>query len=224
MSFSPLPAPFLEFLSRCDHPQARALDLGCGEAVSWAAAAPSALSIVALDRRGPAAGSGAGLVGDALRPPLRPASFDLVVASNLFRHILEAAAPIDPLPPWQDLLRPGGALFLFEDEPGDRTPAERNYAALQSLLARLVPESRGSLLAQESFLAARDRAGDRDRWRSGVERNGERADVEAVLAWLKTGAVQAGGEVGRLVDRIERHGLDYGHYWWAMWTRPEAKE
>lgn len=215
MSFSPLPAAFLALLEQCDFDGARALDLGCGEGAEWARHAPAALHVVTLDRRGPVQGTAATLVGDALRPPLRAGRFDLVVASNLYRHILGAAPGTDPLPLWRQLLRPGGTLFLFEDQPGTASAAEQNYADLQRLLARLMPESRGILLARESLETLQSGS-----WRSGRQRNAERPDTDAVLGWLAAGNPQPGGEVGQLIDRIGREGLSYGEFWWAAWTRP----
>lgn len=215
MSFSPLPAPFLEFLGQCDFCGALALDLGCGPDVAWSSSAPAALRIVNLDRRGPDQGTAATLVGDATQPPLLAERFDLVVASNLYRHIVGTGPGVDPLPCWQGLVRPGGCLFVFEDEPGSELAAESNYADLQRMLARLMPESRGELLPLERF-AGRPGGG----WSAERLRNAERPDTEAVCAWLAAGNPEPGHEVGRLIERIGRDGLSYGRYWWARWQRP----
>lgn len=219
MSFAPWPASFLESVASCDYPGGRVLDLGCGGETAWRPRFRATVTYVALDRHGPGVGTAANLVGDAERPPLRAESFDLVVAANLFRHIVGVRPDADPVPDWRRLLRPGGSLFLFEDEPGAGTEAECNYAELQALLARLMPAARGPLLPRARFLAGRTNS-----WTGGTRRNLERPDTASVIGWLRAGSPQPGGEVARLIDRIDRDGLSYGNYWWAAWTRPRDEE
>ena len=92
------------------------------------------------------------MVGDALEPPISAGACDLVVASNLVRHLLAVTGHLRFLGSWLALLKPGGSLFVFEDEPATEEGPAGNYRDLQEFLSRLVPEARGPLLARRDFL------------------------------------------------------------------------
>lgn len=219
MSIAPLPAPLIDRLDRAG----RVLDLGCGETTLLDGGKRDGALYVALDRRGPTFGSVANLVADALQPPFRRESFDLVVAAQLFRHIGEPGGAAGILSCWQDLVKPGGALYLFEDEPDLADPACANYVALQAFLARLLPERRRPLLPRsrfEAIIGATDRA---TGWTLGSAANELKPDPAAVLAMLQGAARDEGGEAARLGRRIAADGLSYGRFWWACWTAAENR-
>ncbi|MEZ4389322.1 MAG: class I SAM-dependent methyltransferase [Candidatus Krumholzibacteriia bacterium] len=217
MPFSPLPATFLEDLARCG--PGEVLELGSGHGAFTAVLAELGCRPVTLDRAGLWRGEGPDVVGDALAPPLRT-RFRVVVAANLVRHLWPRLKPSGP-GVWQDLVAPGGSLWLLEDEPCKRPQAARNYRDLQDLLAALQPLVRGPLLPQRAFLSASRGWPARGTWTAGQTANTWPADVEAVEAMLLAGRPAPGGPVASLLDSLARVGLSYGRYWWARWI-PEA--
>jgi len=213
MPFTPLPATFTAELARAA-PLA-VLELGSGDGAFTAVLRELGAEAVTLDRGPAVAGVRAMVRGDVLRPPLR-ASFAVVVAANLLRHVWTEVAAAGPTA-WRDLVAPGGALWILEDEPVDTPPAARHYRDLQGLLARMLPEQRGPLLARRRFEARRRGWSWRGAWSSGDAENRWPGDPAAVLAWLDSGAVEPGSEVDRLARAIRSDGLSYGRYWWSCW-------
>ena len=108
-------------------PGCRVLDLGCGGGRHVFASATLgcatvafdadraevdrvAAMLVALDEAGEiASGSATALVGDALALPFRDGAFDLVVASEIFEHLIEDEAAFAEV---ARVLVPGGVLAL----------------------------------------------------------------------------------------------------------------
>lgn len=93
----------------------RVLDAGCGYGLFSAAAAARGARVVSLDI-GPrlvalarTRGGGHGVVGDACRLPVRDASFDVVIASEMLEHTAEPARAVDEL---TRVLEPGGVLVM----------------------------------------------------------------------------------------------------------------
>lgn len=215
MPFDPLPRNLTE---RLDAPGAsclRAVELGCGDGRLLDVLRRRGLPCVGLDRLPRAAGSAADIRGDACRPPLLPGSLDLVIAANLVRHLLPSQPGFEFLETWVSLLKPGGSVFILEDEPTDTPPAAARYRELQDFLARLWPSARGPLVSGKSFrrrlppsLAARVTG-------SGTAANAWPQDAQAVVAMLRAGAPTAGGEAARLADAISADGLSCGRQWWC---------
>jgi SAM-dependent methyltransferase len=214
MSFTPLPKIFTDFIHALDDPAPRILELGCGDGRFREVLASAHVTCWGLDRLGPEIGTVADIVGDALFPPVVPASLDLVLVPNILRHLLPNGGEPDFLVRWLDLLKPGGALFVFEDEPSHKPPGAACYLELQEFLRRLMPGARGSLLALEDFRRLGSAALPKAIWEFGTERNRQTLDAPAVLEFLGQGG-QPDGEPGRLMKAIRRDGLDPGHYWWA---------
>ena len=223
MSFSPLPESFLHDLQRCRAPGRRILDLGCGDGVFLAGLDTGDGLRVDLDRIGPCAGTCANVVGDALTPPLTDGTCDLVVAANLFRHIVSHDAEAGFLDRWWRLLGPGGALYLFEDEPLDQPVGARNYRDLQKFLRRLMPDRRGELVPRRSFEDIARAADPGAVWRIGRARNQTVLDPEAVGSLLR-GDGHPTGEAARLLHTIEAEGLNCGEYWWACRRKESEPE
>ncbi len=223
MSFEPLPRAFRDDLAACDRGSCHILDLGCGTGAAWTQELRIAQP-VGMDRFPPRMGTVAAVVGDAIRAPLRSAAFDLVVASNLLRHLLPNAEGADLISGWQDLVRPGGALYLFEDEPEGAPAGVRNYRDLQAFLARVDPGHRGALVSLVTFRTWCDRWGGAENWQTGLMRNEMTADTDAVIEMLRGSGSAPEGEAARLIAAIKTDGLNYGRFWWAAWHRAPREE
>lgn len=214
MSFDPLPETLAE-LCRGAGPDWRGVDLGCGDGGLTLALRRHGAWFAALDSAPRELAGVANLRADARRPPLRQSSLDLVVAGNLARHLLPADPDLGFLDAWLRLLRPGGSVFLLEDEPSTGEAAA-NHRDLQDFLARLAPAGRGPLVPLANFVAAmpsRLRANIRGQ---GVAPNRWELDANAAAAMLLRGRPAPGGEAARLADRIARHGLACGNMWWLQ--------
>lgn len=221
MPFHPLPTIFTEHLSRLDPAFDVVLELGSGEGEFQALVAAAGVRCWGLDRRLPAGESPWDLVGDARRPPLKPGAVTILVAANLVRHLAPRRRLAEFVTRWRRLLKPGGALYICEDEPGRETAAQRNFEDLQAFLAQLMPETRGELLARDRFaqlvganIAPTD-------WSFGRVRNRTALDSRTVLRFLAGGGPRTGAVAG-LMRRIGRDGLAPGSYWWAR-VGPNAK-
>ncbi len=214
MSFTPLPKIFTDFCRNADFPVSRILELGCGSGRFRDALSDLGVTSWGLDRVHPQGGTVADVVGEADSPPLLTASLDLLVVPNLLRHMIPALADFSFLGRWLDLLKPGGSLFIFEDEPGTASRGEINYRDLQAFLARLMPESRGPLIPLEEFKTRSSSFQKAAVWEFGLVRNRHTIAAAPVLDMLGPG-VAAGGETALLARNIGRDGLDPGHYWWA---------
>lgn len=213
MSFSPLPAEFLfclqELKSRT-FPQI--LDLGSGGGFFASLLAAEGLPTWGLDLMPRQAGAVVDLRGDALAPPIRPGSLDCLLAGNLIHHLLAQDSTLSFIDGWLELLKPGGWLFIFGDEPavGD-DPAASNYGHLQDFLASLMPERRGVLISRASFIEQVSALSPELTWQSGLQKNEQLPDIESVRRML-------GGSTGSpppILRAIEKSGLSYGRYWWA---------
>jgi SAM-dependent methyltransferase len=218
MPFSPLPRIFLEDLRRLG--SAGVLELGSGDGRFTALLRERGVAPVTLDRRSPLGGATPLIRGDALRPPLS-GRFAIVVAANLLRHVWPQVAGCGPVP-WQELVAPGGCLWILEDEPLGRPPAVRNYRDLQTMLAQLLPTERAPLLAAAAFRRRRRSWRWPGGWHDGEEENRWPLAAAPVVAWLQAGRPRPGGEVDRLLAAIRRDGLSCGRCWWTRWQPQEA--
>lgn len=190
------------------------MELGCGDGRFAHNLQDYDFKVWGLDRMTPAGGTVADVVGDALLPPVAARSVDILVASNLVRHLTPFAADLDFVGRWLDLLKPGGALFIFEDEPCDHPPGAVNYRDLQEFLRRMMPASRGPLLPLAQF---QERLGTRwsgAAWEFGRALNCSQLDPAVVVDLLRQGG-RPKGEPGRLIRSITRDGLEPGFFWWA---------
>ena len=214
MSFSPLPKTFTDICLHPDFSFPRILELGCGDGRFRSILAERDIPSWGLDRFGPDVGTVADVVGDALCPPVARRSLDFLLAANLLRHLVPADPALGFLAGWMELLKPGGSLFIFEDEPGETPAGVARYGELQDILCRLMPRSRGPLLPVADFKARVSNLETAAGWEFGLVRNRQTIESEAVLELLKQGG-EPTGQVGRLMRGIDRDGLDPGYYWWA---------
>ena len=135
------PTPFVAKVARVLKRRLRSgrvLDLGCGEGRHTLLFAKAGFSTVGLDylptplktvaaraRQARLTGRITLLIGDALLPPIRPESFDVLVDYGCFHHVRKADWPIY-LDRVLGLLRPGGYFHLsvfstkFKHYPGER--------------------------------------------------------------------------------------------------------
>lgn len=224
MSFHPLPKTLTGILADLDPERARVVELGPGDGRFTAEISPSGVNVVGVDRALPGSGVTADIVGDAVLPPLRPGSFDLVLAANLFRHLLPSRPGLDFLDRWRDLLTPGGWLFILEDEPVRRPRGAVRYRQLQEFLARVVPVGRGPLIGLGEFRDLLERNARSEGWTYGGDVNRYPLDPGPVVGLLKGGDLDPGGEAARLAAGIEKDGLDPGRYWWAAFQGPPMEE
>jgi len=211
--FDPVPETIAE-LCRAAPVSWRAVELGCGDGVLLRRLRALGIWCAGLDSAPPQLAAGVSVRGDARWPPLRPSSLDLLLAPNLVRHLMAADPRCGFLESWLDLLRPGGSLFVIEDEP---TPgaAAANYRELQAFLARLAPDRRGPLISLDAFRRALPAALAARVADCGTAPNRWPLDVAAVLAMLAGGRPRPAGEAARLAAAIRRHGLSCGRLWWA---------
>lgn len=220
MPFEPFPEMFagdLERLVRRDG--TCGLDLGCGDSDLARRLTDAGLPVWGLDRSPDGAVS---VIADAMRLPVADKGVDLLLAANLARHLLRGRPDGGFLAHWFGALRPGGVLYVLEDEPDLSTPARRNYHDLQAFLAVLCGPGRGPLVPLRKVRPLAERALPGADVRGGRLANRRRADVRAVLDMLRRGEGGDRGEAGRLRRLIARHGLDYGPYWWLRAMKPEG--
>ncbi|HOX26558.1 MAG TPA: hypothetical protein PLL30_08240 [Candidatus Krumholzibacteria bacterium] len=217
MSFSPLPATFIDDLRRSS--AAGVLELGSGDGSFTAVIRELGREPLTVDRSCWPAGSRPRIRGDALAPPLRR-RFDVVVAANLLRQLwrdLPAAGP----GVWRDLVDRDGSLWIFEDEPLASPRAARNYRDLQAMLAQAGATGRRELVPLAEFRRRRRVWAWNGEWTCGQAVNEWEVAAAGVIAWLASGDPEPATEMACLMQRIQRDGLSYGCYWWARW-RPEA--
>ncbi|MBK8166019.1 MAG: methyltransferase domain-containing protein [bacterium] len=212
MSFDPVPATITE-LCRGASASWRALELGCGDGQMRAHVRAAGAWCAGLDCAPRGLAAAVDVRGDARHPPLRARSLDLVLAANLVRHLVPGDPELRFLASWLELLRPGGSVFVLEDEPSSGAAAA-NHRDLQALLARLAPTARGPLLAKDTFETLLPAHLRRCVVAGGTEANRWRQDAAAAMAMLASGHPRAGGEADRLLSAIRRHGLECGRMWW----------
>jgi len=190
------------------------LELGSGEGHFQELVAQKGQICVGMDIRQPVTGTVCDLVGDARRPPLKPGSLSVLVAANLIRHLVPRHKLGQYVKMWRGLLKPGGSLFIFEDEPSQATGPQRNFRDLQAFLAQLMPESRGPLMSLKRFQQLLE-AEKLDHWTFGSQINHETIDATTVVRFLGGGQGVPTGQVAGLIKSIGRDGLAPGNYWWA---------
>jgi SAM-dependent methyltransferase len=212
--FDPIPETMTE-LCRAAPDGFRAVELGCGDGGLLARLRQCGVWCAGLDLAPRALARAVDVRGDARRPPLRAASLDLVVAANLVRHLISADPRLRFLDAWLGLLRPGGSVFVLEDEPSAE-PAAANHRDLQAFLARLFPDGRGPLVARDAFVRALPDHLSARVAGTAVGANASRQDAQAAIAMLERGNPEAGGEAARLLAAIRLHGLACGRMWWLQ--------
>ena len=212
MSFDPLPTSLVRDLEAIEaSSDGVVVELGCGDGRLADHLKHHTSSWVGLDHRLPIPVPG--IMADALDPPLRPECAGVVLAANVVRHLSDdGGIPAN----WSNLVAPGGALWIMEDEPvADGEPGAL-YRDLQRCLDRLVPGRKGTLRSLDWFRA---KLRDQEGWTFGSERNLQPVnDPTALLAGLDRYATED-PEVAAIAAAIRREGLDYGRYWWARRVR-----
>lgn len=214
MPFDPVPETITE-LCRGAPASWRAVELGCGDGALLHRLRSLGAWCAGLDSAPPQLAAAVTVRGDARRPPLRRTCLDLLLAPNLVHHLMVADPRCGFLESWLETLRPGGSLFVLEDEPTPEAAAA-NYRDLQAFLARLAPDRRGPLVALDAFRHALPRQLAARVVDGGAARNRWPLDAEAALAMLEGGRPQPGSEAARLAAAIRGHGLACGRMWWLQ--------
>ena len=215
MAFSPLPKTFIDSLSHLNSADSVVFELGSGQGHFRAQLQKQGCDCLGMDIRPPVAGMVCDVVGDARKVPLKPGSVSLLIAANLVRHLVPRHRLGDYISQWRGLLKPGGSLVIFEDEPSQATRQVRNFGDLQDFLAQLMPESRGPLMPLKRFKELVDCDNDGESWTFGIEHNQETINATEVVRFLAGGAGVPTGTVAGLIKSIGRDGLAPGKYWWA---------
>lgn len=214
MSFTPLPTIFTETCLDREISFPQILELGCGDGCFREVLTQAGVASWGLDSSGPERGTVAQVVGDALSPPVVPGSLDVLIVPNLLRHLIPGHPTLGFLPGWMELLKPGGSLFIFEDEPADTPDSVAHYRDLMEFLRRLMPKSRGPLLPLREFQALVEAGGSAVDWEFGEARNRYPINAQAVLDFLGR-PERAEAWLRGLIEGISRDGLDPGVFWWA---------
>ncbi len=218
MPFQPLPENLEELIGALTKTEAPfVLDLGCGEGHLGHILKQKGVSCWGLDRISPRMGTGANIVGDALRPPILAGKVDLILAGNLVRHLLMVDKSGAFVGTWAKLLRPGGWLFILEDSPIAHSAAQENYRSLQEWLRMIVGQSRGPLLSQKEFLQLDGAQLASGQWNLGLKANTWPADAKKVIDMLIGDGGPPDPKVEQLRTAVASTGQDYGNYWWAGW-------
>ncbi|MCB1183048.1 methyltransferase domain-containing protein [bacterium] len=215
MPFRPLPKIFTDHLATLDPRRDPVVELGSGDGAFAALLEPYGVRPFGLDRGAPWSGT-CDIVGDARRAPLRPGTLAVVAAPNLVRHLVPRRGLGPWVAEWRRLLKPGGRLYVFEDAPDVRVPAQRHFRDVQDFLAQLAPTARGPLLGRERFLDLTAAAVPRQAWQTGYCPNEATIDAGEVMRMLGSGRGGAGGPVAALIRGIGRDGIAPGRCWWAM--------
>ena len=137
-----------------------------------------------------------------------------MLVPNLWRHLKNRLELLDY---WQYFLSDSGVIFILEDDTKSCNFAESNYQELQSLLCKIGPTWRGELISLsdgvDSILST---AKEDSLWCFGSAKNSFQVkSLEKLLAMLNN----LPDKPNRLIDSIKEHGLSYGHYWWARYSR-----
>lgn len=121
-------------------PGKRILDLGCGKGRFARRLSDLGAEVIGLDLSAAMMAGASGIArvqGSARHLPFRDASFDAVIAVEVFEHLAEISEPIQEA---RRVLRPGGSLLIV-----DKNHASLNSARLgvPNLLLKWVDEYRG---------------------------------------------------------------------------------
>jgi len=216
--FEPLPEIFLDQIALLQSKNnAGILDLGSGEGAFGRLLKASGLPVVELDCSSLASGGSLAVRGDALNPPFLEGSLDCLISGNLVRHLMVQDISGNFLNQLLNLLKPQGTFFIFEDEPDSIAADARNFKDLQAFLAEMMPHHRGPLISLEFFEEWADKLVPAQIWQSGIERNLNSPNVEAVLNMLTANGMppNPASRAGQILESIKVNGLSYGSYWWA---------
>jgi SAM-dependent methyltransferase len=224
VSFQPLPGILLDALSDLAPDRAPlVVDLGCGDGSLGRPLEQAGARVVGCDRARSHLGSAADVVGDVLSLPILAGTADFLVAGNLVRHLLLQDAAAGFLRRWSSCLRPGGWLFILEDEPRANSRSQQHYLELQGFLRQLNPGQRGPLIDLAHFLQLEGTRSLPGRWHSASQPNSWSPDTDRVMQMLRGTGPEPQGRPGALIKAIGVDGLAYTNYWWAGWQKSLAK-
>ncbi len=211
MAFIPLPGVLVnDFLK---NPNAVVVELGSGNSF-FSEVVKAYTQIIQLDLAPSCNSNFTQVKADAAEIPFRKASVDIMLVPNLWRHLKCRLKLLDY---WQYFLSDSGAIYILEDDTESSNIAESNYQELQSLFCRIGPTWRGELISfsdgVDSILST---AKEDSLWCFGSAKNSYQVNsLEKLLAMLSN----LPDTPNQLIDSIKEHGLSYGHYWWARYSK-----
>jgi SAM-dependent methyltransferase len=199
------------------------VDLGCGDGELGRQLVQEGVHVVGCDLTRPCLGSAADVVGDVLSLPFLDGVADLLLAGNLVRHLLLQDSQASFLRRWASCLRPGGWLFILEDEPQANSRGQANYLELQAFFRQLNPGQRGPLIDLAHFLQFGGARSLEGRWQTGKQANSWPLDTDRVIQMLRGAGAEPQGRPGALIKSLRVDGLSCTDYWWAGWQQILAK-
>jgi len=168
---------------------------------------------------------GAKIAAEARRLPFADGTLGAIVLADTLRQISR--------PRWAETARElrraladGAYLLLLEDEPEGRGRSEENYRLALRLLARVDPTRHHPVLAADEVRRELQPVFSRP-WAEGRQENTlEVEDPFVPLRWMRQELGRRGEaeppELPRLEERVRRHGMRYGRYWYQIYRRPEG--
>ena len=211
MAFIPLPGLLVkDFLT---NPNAVVVELGSGNSL-FSDVIKSYTQVIQLDIEPTYNSSFTQVKADAAEIPFRKASVDILLVPNLWRHLNDRLSLLDY---WQYFLSDSGIIYILEDDTVSNNIAESNYQELQKLMYGIGPSWRGELI---SFSDGVDRilstAAEESSWCFGSAKNSYQVNsLEKLVAML----CSLPDKPNRLIDSINKHGLSYGQFWWARYSK-----
>ncbi|MCP4145734.1 MAG: class I SAM-dependent methyltransferase [bacterium] len=211
MAFIPLPGLLVrDFLT---NPNAVVVELGSGNSL-FTEIIKSYTQVIQLDLAPAYNSSFTQVMADAAEIPFKKASVDILLVPNLWRHLNNRLELLDY---WQGFLSDSGVIYVLEDDTESSNIAESNYQELQKLLCKIGPSWRGELISfsdgVDSILST---ATEESSWCFGSAKNSYQVNsLEKLIAML----CNLPDKPNRLIDSINEHGLSYGQYWWARYSR-----
>ncbi len=223
MPFNPLPTILTADLNLLSHRiDCCGLDLGCGDGALGQRLRRAEVPIWEIDKVAGSGGTFPDIVADVRSLPILSGRADLLVAANLVRHLLPQDPGADFLGSWFRTLRRDGVIYILEDLPDCGTPARCNYFDLQAQMALIVGVGRGGLLSPDDFVGLTRGVLPEASIQWGVCPNQRQPDPLVVLEFLAGQGGRPTGKIRKLMSSIQRHGLDYGDYWWLRIARERS--
>lgn len=222
MSFWPLPTNLAESLLAAAR-RGPLVELGSGGGGFARRLRAMGVDPLCIDLRPPAIGDRHRFVTADLRQlPLAAGSAEGLVLANTLRHLNRSEWP-DVAAEVYAATRPGGIAVVLEDDPVARSRAEENYRDAWRLLAAMTPD-RGTVATREECLRSW-----RPRWGDAVS-EGDAQNEETVndplapVLWLQSRTPRGprAREVADLAASVRRWGMEYGRFWFCVFSKGPA--
>jgi len=211
MSFWPLETRITEEL-RTAQARGPLVEIGAGEGNFSARMNSLDLHPFLLDRAYPPHPAGyIALAADAAQLPFPTHSLQAVVMANLLRQLdtRTAGRTVDEV---HRCLGDGGQVFVLEDHPKGKTPAERNYRHALQLLAEAQQDRAAATISPEGVRSLFKRRFGLPQWETILQNEEVVHTPRAPIEWLFRSGY-APRQVEALARKVEEEGMSYGRYW-----------